>query len=65
VNADGTGAPASAAGFIFDRGALVDGKYQGTGKIWAGGAAGATYFNETNPAGADLTVAPGMEVAAP
>src|SRR5688500_678050 len=35
VNGDGTAAPAASTGFVYDRGALVAGKYTGTGKIWA------------------------------
>ncbi len=59
LNGDGTAAPTGATtGFVYDRGALVAGRYDGTGKIWATGTVTTAYFNESNPSGADLAVAP-------
>ncbi len=59
LNANGTAAPTGAStGFVYDLGTLTNGKYTGTGKLWATGSTSTTYFNEPNPSGADLTVAP-------
>ena len=59
LNGDGTAAPTGATtGFVYDRGTLTAGRYTGTGKIWATGTVTTAYFNESNPSGADLAVAP-------
>lgn len=48
----GAAAPSAACGFIYDQGTGTN----NTGKMWAGGSAGATYYNEAT--GADVATMP-------
>jgi len=50
VNGDGTAAPATGKGWVYD--------YTGTGKVWATGQVDTKYFNEPDPSGSDLATAP-------